>query len=451
MKKKILSLISVMLVVGLITSGCSGQQADTTPTVSAAAEDPVVITVGDRTVPMSVFTSMYNYYSSYYGVSDSDENADLVQYIKEVIVEMIIEENVVLQMASDQNITLSDEELAQAQSDYDDLISDWRDYFEEQISAQDDAPTGDELEAAIDEQLASYMAQNGYTEEYLRQTMQESILLDKMHELLISDVDVTDEELQEYYDTTLADQKAAFTADPSSFEDVADDPTTCYRVNARKVRHILVSLPTEQQDEISTLRYGDDNTDADPAAADAKLAEYLKGIQADAQAVRDRVTTGGEDFGTVMDEVSGDTGGSDGYVVSQNSTTFVSSFTDGVWALQNVGDISPLIASDYGYHIITLDAEIAEGEVPYADVADALKDSLLENKRSEAYYGKLDAARADMNVVVDYDALGMDDPSLATAAPDVTDEPTATPDASATPDTTADAESAATPSASPAA
>ncbi|MDD4797407.1 MAG: peptidylprolyl isomerase [Eubacteriales bacterium] len=419
MKKIILSVISIALAAGMLLSGC-GLQNGTLKNTSAP--DPVVITVGQRTVPLSVFTNMYAYYASSYGVTGTDADAELVQYIKQVVTEMIIEENVVLQMAADQGVTLSDEELAQAQEDYDALMADWHAYFEQQVSAEDDAPTGDALSKAVDEQLAAYMLESGYTEQYLRDTMQESLLLDKMYETLISDTAVTDAELQAYYDSTLADQQAAFAADPSAFEDVFDAADTCYRVNARKVRHILVPLSAEQQADIRALRYGDDDTAADTAAADAKLLEYLQTIETDAQAVRERVTTGGEDFGTVMSEVSSDTGGSNGYVVAQNSTTFVTSFTEGAWALQGVGEVSPLVASDYGYHIITLDEEIAEGAIPLADISEALKETLLENKRSEAYYGKLDAARAAMTVIVDYDALGMADPALATAAPDAADE-----------------------------
>ncbi|MDD3242140.1 MAG: peptidylprolyl isomerase [Eubacteriales bacterium] len=417
MKKHITITLAWVLTLGMLLSACAKKSANETVPQATAKYDPVVITVGSRQVKKSVFTSMYNYYAATYGVEDSEENAEMIQYIKEIVSEMIIEENVLLEMAAERGVALTDEEITAADKEYQDLMEDWRSYFSEQLAASETPPAEDALEAAIDEKIAAYMEENSYTYDYLQDTFRNASILDKLYEEMISDVSVSDEELQTYYTEQLAAQKEAYIADPGEYEDAASETTTLYHLQARKVRHILVGLTQDQQEEINNLRNGTEETPADTAAADAKLAEYLKGIEEEAKTVLTRVTTGGEDFGTVMTEVSDDTGGADGYLIAKGSTSFVQSFTDAAWALEKAGDISALVPSDYGYHIIVLDEETPEHETSLEDAKAGLEEALLESKRTDTYYEKLDAARAGMTVTVDYAALGMSDPS-ATAAPD---------------------------------
>ncbi len=108
------------------------------------------------------------------------------------------------------------------------------------------------------------------------------------------------------------------------------------------------------------------------------FSDPTKGIErtkdeakAEAQKLLDRVNAG-EDFEKLMREYSEDGEVSyDGYSFTHNDRQFVQAFDDGAYALE-VGEVSGLVETEYGYHIIkrlpsqeTFDA--------YEDVKDQLK------------------------------------------------------------------------------
>lgn len=115
----------------------------------------------------------------------------------------------------------------------------------------------------------------------------------------------------------------------------------------------------------------------DPATGEAKRTD--EEAKAEAQKALDRLKAG-EDFDAVMKEVSEDTGLStypDGYIFTEGQ--MVTPFYEGAKALKE-GEISGLVKSDYGYHIIMrmpidfstkLDEVSSDGATTYGELANA--------------------------------------------------------------------------------
>lgn len=124
----------------------------------------------------------------------------------------------------------------------------------------------------------------------------------------------------------------------------------------------------------------------DPMTGEVKRTEEQ--AKADAQKVLDRLNAG-EDFDAVMNEVSEDTGlasNPDGYIFTKGD--MVEPFYEGAKALTE-GQISALVKSDYGYHIIKREPLDTEGQ--YQNYQDAIAgalgrtmDVLLDQWMSEA-------------------------------------------------------------------
>ncbi|MCI7126095.1 MAG: peptidylprolyl isomerase [Agathobaculum sp.] len=124
----------------------------------------------------------------------------------------------------------------------------------------------------------------------------------------------------------------------------------------------------------------------DPMTGEVKRTEEQ--AKADAQKVLDRLNAG-EDFDAVMNEVSEDTGlasNPDGYIFTKGD--MVEPFYEGAKALTE-GQISALVKSDYGYHIIKREPLNTEGQ--YQNYQDAIAgalgrtmDVLLDQWMSEA-------------------------------------------------------------------
>lgn len=420
MKKSLLCAVALVLSIGVLFAGCkiAGPIADPTATPLPTAdrgEDPVVITVGGQEVTLNTYMGYYQYYAQQFGVEE--DTGDFAQYVKEVVVEMIIEENLLVEYARSNNITLGKDDLAEAETLYGQYIDNYNSQGAEALAAEGISEEDPDYEMRLAAAADDAMWQEGYTRTSLEEAINNAFLTQKAQEDMIKNAAVTQEDIKAYYDEKLLEQEEEFALNPSAFEEAVTAADTCYQARARKVRHILLALTTEQQNEISALRNGSDTVEADAAAADAKRAEYLGLIADDAEAARGRVMSGDEEFGEVMRELSADVNSFDGLYVAENSTTYVESFTKAVWALKNLREVSPLVASDFGYHIIILDKEIERGPIPFEDVQEALEADCLEVKKSELYAAAVEVIRAKVAISVDYAALGMTEPVAATPTP----------------------------------
>lgn len=150
-------------------------------------------------------------------------------------------------------------------------------------------------------------------------------------EQLKTSIEVTDEDAKAYY------------------QDHLDKYST---KGQRKIRHILI-----KDDE-------------------AKAEEVLSQLKA------------GEDFATVAKESSEDVGsakqgGDLGWI---EKGVMDPAFEDAAFALKTKGDISDIVKSDFGYHIIQLEDEQAALAKPYSEVAAKIKSELIDEKTVDQFY-----------------------------------------------------------------
>lgn len=159
---------------------------------------------------------------------------------------------------------------------------------------------------------------------------------------LVEDVTVSDDELQTQYQTLVANFQAE---------------------EERGAAHILVEV-TEAQDE---------------AAARAKI---------DAIAAR---LAAGEDFAAVARDASEDIGSADagGDMGINPKGVFEGPFEDALYALENIGDVSEPVRTDFGFHLIALTAKQDRQPPAFAEVEKQLRDELLAAKMDEIYVSRL--------------------------------------------------------------
>jgi peptidyl-prolyl cis-trans isomerase D len=137
-----------------------------------------------------------------------------------------------------------------------------------------------------------------------------------------------------YVEISLADLEAQVTVDDARLkayyeEQKAKTPERFSQAEKRDVRHILLQT-----------------TDAkDDAAVKAKAEAILKRAQ------------GGEDFAKLAKEFSQDPGSADkgGDLGMSDRKAFVTPFADAAWGMK-VGDITGPVKTQFGYHILKLDA-----------------------------------------------------------------------------------------------
>ena len=129
----------------------------------------------------------------------------------------------------------------------------------------------------------------------------------------------------------------------------------------RYVRHILIALDDELASEINTTRSNDGDE-----AANTLRDESLLTIEEKANEVLSLLQNEEITFTDAIAEYNDDPGMEyypEGYEIYSGCTLYVPEFTDNAMSLENVGDITGLVATDYGYHIIEYTTDRASGPV----------------------------------------------------------------------------------------
>lgn len=201
----------------------------------------------------------------------------------------------------------------------------------------DDAKSGitvtdDEAQSYFEERRGDYKTEEQVVIEYL--------LLDKAK--MLDDVDATDAEMREKYDALVA-----------SFEGQEE----------RKAAHILIEISDEQ----------------DSAAAKAKAEQIAERIAA------------GEAFAELAKAESNDLGSAEngGDLGFNGKGLFVPEFEDALFSLEK-GQVSDLIRTEFGYHIIKLDDVKATEAPSFEDVKSDVKYDILREKVEAVYVERLE-------------------------------------------------------------
>lgn len=406
--------VLLMLVLALSLTGCQ-----TDPAKEAAK---VVAEVNGAKITKGEAESIYNqmmteteYYYNMYGYSFDRTDKTVIASIKSQTLTLMTENLALEQKAEALGLALTEEEEAaveqDAQDQYNELISGMMEQYE-----------------LTEEDAVAQAAEAGTTLAMIQYFLRNDKIQQKLHDYAGQDAAVTDEEIAAEFDTRVAKAKESYDATPSQYSiDVLNGSTIYYRpAGYRNIKNLVISLPEDVQttvDDLSSQLYmatyykymydyqltnGGELDDATKQEYTDKSAEYQtqiddlqaqldaaaaagrEQIQAKADEVLALCKAEGADFDALMAEYNGDTATGTlvevGYPVCADSTGYVEAFTQGAMALEKVGDVSDLIATSYGYHILQYASDVTEGAVELDDaLRAAIESDLLTTKQDDAY------------------------------------------------------------------
>ncbi|MBD5560084.1 MAG: hypothetical protein HDQ87_07000 [Clostridia bacterium] len=360
-------------------------------------EAQIVAVVDGTEIPKGEFYDTLDSVLSMYGMSRSDiaGSETETEFLNNILDELVNQEALYQQAKEDGLVDESEEHINEVKEEIQKTLD------EQLQSYKESAGSDEEAQELYDE----YVTSNGYDDldaKALEQIRQEGINAE--YEKVTEPVEASEEDAREYFDEQVEAQKEAIDADPSAYSQYTSSGENFYNpAGSVYVKNLLISLPDDVQSEISSLR-----SDGDDAAADALRDEELAKIQAQAQAALDRANAG-EDFDALIEELGSDPGMEQepyktyGYMAYEGSN-FVQEFEDAALALTRDGQISGLVATDFGYHILEREAE-ADGEVPFDTVKDSIIESLTSTKRSDAYTAFLEELTDGKDVTLYTDRL----------------------------------------------
>jgi len=202
------------------------------------------------------------------------------------------------------------------------------------------------------EDVPAEIAKFGMTMEDLKGQIRMSVQMDKLIDAEMKDKDVTDEDVKKFYD---------------------DNPQYFEKPEQVRAAHVLI------------LTQG--KSDEEKAAAKTKIEGILKRAKA------------GEDFSALAKEFSEDPGSKEkGGEYTFPRGQMVKAFEDSAFGMKD-GEISDVVETEYGYHIIKKLEQLKAEKTPLDEVKDRIKQHLTQQKRSQFWetYSKAmrDAAKIE--------------------------------------------------------
>ena len=399
MLKRTISLFAAaVLTLGL--AGCNMVIKD-----EEKASQVVVAKVGETEITRAQVDAEYDVllasYASY-GLSTSDIDADTERSFKESILDDMVAYETMVQNAPDglRVAALTDDEL----KEIDDQIESTIKSYEEYLTENAEGDTDEEKQQYVEESLAQVKETLGYDSGVMKNQQIRSTYLQKVKDAIGENYTPSDEEIQTKYDSMLSEQKEAVTEDMSAFSDYAGQDNQVYiPAGVHYVQNLLIEIPSDARTEISQIE--------DETEKEQRKQEELAKIKDEADEALKKAQADGADFAKLLDEYSDDPGSTseptrtEGYAVWEGNTTYVSEFTDAAMALTKTGEISGLVESDYGYHILRLVKVTEEGSVPLEDVKETIKTTLTEEYISSEYDSKLEEYKKASNVTEYKDKL----------------------------------------------
>ena len=348
--------------------------------LASAYDGAVTVTLSEVQEEYDQQLAAYIAYYTQYGYTVDEYDQEFQANVAQETVQMKLSQAIVRRYAEQNGYVLTaekEEELtAQVQTALDNL----REYYESYLSYY--GYTGDELTQAVEEELAN----SGYTEEALTESAYLKDVLDFIYEKATADISVTEEEVKEAFDAKIASQKESYADIDSFINDYVSDSEILYTPeNVRLMECIYIAKVDGEatDDEATRSEATGDEATADEAVNIDELSGYAK-AKAVIAAIR-----GGEDFEEAMKAYNEDSSTEEqmlrGYPVAAESQLYGEEFSAGAMALENVGDVSDIITTDYGYFILRYAKDLTAGEADFESRKDAETEETLSNKKNDAY------------------------------------------------------------------
>ena len=392
--------------------------------VFASEADPVVIRIGDTVVLLSeaqvYFDELYARNSAFYTNYGQNIPAEDIAQIRDDIISELSQDALLAMKVKEfgfDEITEADRQAVWAEAS---------------ASYEESARLEAEQRGVPVDQVKEERTGFGMTLEFEFENMLEMLPYTRLYNHVTEGVKVDGAALQKAYETYVQQDKELYVNDVTQFEFklAYENANPLYRPEGyRAVNHILLPVPDalafeianaqadllEIDDELRALgeelasieNGGQSTRTAEQVKADieqkeqekiqqeqvceARKQQILPQIQDTIAEINGKLAAG-ESFAALAEQY----GGEGSFQTQEDGTCFVhkesilfdAAFRDAAMAIANVGDFT-LAVADAGVYVIQYVRDVAGGPVPMSDeIADMLRDMLLEDAKS-AYYEEM--------------------------------------------------------------
>lgn len=319
-------------------AGCGGSK--NTSSVENKDRQRIIAEVNGEKILMGELIDNFEQDKLFYGVTQEDErkpeNKEVIRQLKSNILEELIYGRIASQRAKQAGYRIDSGTIEEARKEFEGFIIG----IAEQMKAEDNSSSDIDYIKKAREYVDNELKKAGRTEEENVSIMAGQKAIERFKSELLKDVHADEDYIAQYYDIQLEMQ--IHDPEGNSTRDII-----LYEPYEVTVKHILVALPDEMQNEYKKLK-----NEQKEAEAKHYLNEELKTIYPKSQDIYSKILKG-ESFEELLEFYGEDPGMKNnpkGYVVREDGK-FAHEFEKGALMLKE-GNVSPPIASSFGYHII---------------------------------------------------------------------------------------------------
>jgi len=400
MKKSVYILAAIVMAALMLFTACGSSAAD--------EDDAVIARVGETTVTVREYKEYMEMVMYYYLNVDSfvGQDAETVEAIKADVLDVLILDAAHKEMARIEGYyeftPAQQEELDYA------METEKEPYLEEVraiVAEENPSLTGEAFDKKVEEEFEKYLEENDIDLDYIYKTYRDYFAQQYFYDDLVQGVTVSDADIEAEYELRLEEHKELY-SDQATFESVSDTYGMCYiPENARRVKHILIMIPEEYSAEAEAAGSIDEYNEI--------IADGHEAIYEEAMGVLGMINDDGSNFDDIMVQYTEDPGlasNPDGYfVMAGDETIWVQSFADAALALEKEGDITGLVYTDYGYHIIRLEEILTPGPVALEYVRDSIEEELLFEAQEAYFMEQREKWKTDLGYEIDEKGMAIID------------------------------------------
>ena len=364
MMKKLMALVMAMMLVLSSFAGAVAEEADVVLATAFGGE--VSVTMSEVKAEFDEMLDAYIAYYAQYGYETDKYDTELQNSVAQETVQLKLSQKVAERHAMDTGYALTQEKEEAYQAEVLAALAEMVEYYTQYLISY--GVPEDEIDAVVQSELEAA----GYTYDTLYESAKLKGVLDHLYALGTEGVAVTDEEVKAAFEAKVASQKETYDADVDAFISAyIGGEELLYTPEGVRVMHCIFVALEEAAEE------GAEAADAAEVTGKAKAEEALAKIRA------------GEDFVAVMEAYNEDSSNLEemlkGYPIAETSGSYGEEFKTGAMGLANIGDVSDVIVTDYGYFILKYAQDLTAGGVDFEPRKEAETAEALTNKQTDAY------------------------------------------------------------------
>jgi len=392
-------------------------------------------TNGENTKGMEItygeFRKQYTYLLNLYKIED-DTAADVAEACTEQrnnIINNLITNEIILHKAQEMGITLTEEDLDDAQKTTNEQIEQQIEYFSGLADYSDL-----ELEEITDEiqhqrgseEFDKFLEKCDMTRDDLLTWTKEYLISAKVLDETVKSI--TREDAEAKVQEMIGKIQDIYKTNPAEYEQSGYSQFWVPE-GSRLIKHVLVGFDESLQTQILIDRSNGNDENADKLRANG--AKALEEKVAEVQKKLDEMDEGKTTFNEIILEYSADSAGSsaypDGYVVVPNGAVYAKEFQEAAFVPEKIGDRTVCV-TDFGVHVM-----IYAGDAkPDPDSIEAFTETALGEMKNEEFQIHLEAWKNEYAYETDRELLRLDYKPETSGSSDTSDTSSSPTDSSGT-------------------